>query len=106
MDQKILPCWSLEDFQLVNEQFASGWVLNPNINDGRPIILSDAVVYHLVFYSKEDIGLIKQNGEMKITSLKSVPIDEVDTWLAQGYEVEQMFAKTANVVKRAVKNGS
>ena len=106
MDQKIMPCWNLSDFEDVNEHFETGWVLNPNLNDGRPMILNDCVVYHLVFYSKEDVGLVKQNGEMKIVSLKSVPVGEVDDWLAQGYEVEQMFAKTANVVKRAVKNGS
>ena len=36
----------------------------------------------------------------KITNVISVTIDEVDSKLQEGYEVESLYAKTATLVKR------
>ena len=36
----------------------------------------------------------------EITSVKSVPLEDVDELLAQGYVVEQLYAKTATLAKR------
>jgi hypothetical protein len=108
MEQCIRPCWTQIDYSAVNELFETGWVLNPNINNGKPIRLEGAVVYHLVFYHSEDLEAMKQNnnGKPQIVELHSVPIGEVNTWLVKGFEVEQTFAKNVTVVKReVVKNG-
>jgi len=43
--------------------------------------------------------------EPQITSLKSVPLDEVDDWLAKGYVVKDTFAKTATLIKREEAKG-
>ena len=36
----------------------------------------------------------------KITSVKSVDLSEVDKYLKQGYEVEQLYSKTATLIKK------
>lgn len=36
----------------------------------------------------------------KISSVKSVELAEVDGWIAQGYEVKELYAKTATMVKK------
>lgn len=46
----------------------------------------------------EDIDEIKLEQE-KITSLVSVPIEEVDALIKQGYMVHETFAKTATLKK-------
>ena len=39
----------------------------------------------------------------KVCSVKSVELDKVDDWIAQGYEVKELYAKTATMVKKEVK---
>ena len=39
--------------------------------------------------------------EENIVSVKSVPLEEVDTWLAEGYKVRELYAKTATLIKTA-----
>ena len=36
--------------------------------------------------------------EENITSVKSVPLEEVDTYLKQGYKVKELYAKNATLV--------
>jgi hypothetical protein len=36
----------------------------------------------------------------EIVSVKSVPLEDVDDWLAKGYQVESLYAKTATLSKR------
>jgi hypothetical protein len=36
----------------------------------------------------------------KISSVKSVELVEVDEWIAQGYEVKELYAKTATMIKK------
>ena len=40
--------------------------------------------------------------DTKITSVISVELDKVDAKLAEGYEVESLYAKTATLVKKAI----
>jgi len=37
----------------------------------------------------------------KIVSVKSVELDKVDEWISQGYEVKELYAKTATMIKKA-----
>ena len=39
----------------------------------------------------------------EISSVKSVPLAEVDDLLKEGYVVESLYAKTATLVKREIK---
>jgi len=41
--------------------------------------------------------------EADITSVKSVPLEEVDTYLKEGYVVRELYAKTATLVKQEAK---
>ena len=41
--------------------------------------------------------------EADIVSVKSVPLEEVDGWLLQGYIVKDLYAKTGTLVKKEVK---
>jgi hypothetical protein len=34
-------------------------------------------------------------------SVKSVELDKVDEWIGQGYEVKELYAKTATMIKKA-----
>ena len=36
----------------------------------------------------------------KISSVKSVELDKVDEWITQGYEVKELYAKTATMIKK------
>ncbi len=39
----------------------------------------------------------------KIVSVKSVELDKVDEWIGQGYEVKELYAKTATMIKKEAK---
>jgi excinuclease UvrABC ATPase subunit len=38
----------------------------------------------------------------KISSVKSVELDKVDEMIGQGYEVKELYAKTATMIKKAL----
>jgi len=40
--------------------------------------------------------------EESIISVKSVDLVDVDQWLAQGYQVRELYAKSATLVKKGV----
>jgi hypothetical protein len=39
--------------------------------------------------------------QAEIVSVKSVELDKVDEWIGQGYEVKELYAKTATMIKKA-----
>jgi hypothetical protein len=39
----------------------------------------------------------------KVCSVKSVELDKVDDWITQGYEVKELYAKTATMIKKEAK---
>lgn len=41
--------------------------------------------------------------EADITSVKSVPLEEVDSYLKQGYKVRELYAKNATLIKTETK---
>ena len=59
-----------------------------------PVVASETMEFHCCPYCGEkDI----QEAAEKITSLKSVDINEVDDWLAKGYCVHETFSKQATI---------
>jgi len=75
-----------------------GWLIDPDLKILR---LESAAIYHLVKYSEEEAQAMAQTAlEDRVVSLKSVAIEETDTYLAQGYEVKDTFAKTVTLEKR------
>jgi len=44
---------------------------------------------------------VPQDPDLKssIVSVKSVELDDVDLWLSMGYEVKELYAKTATLIK-------
>lgn len=47
-------------------------------------------------HSKEYSEFVEPQPE--IASVKSVPLEEVDAWLAKGYIVKELYAKTATLI--------
>lgn len=74
-----------------------GWQLDTRIHRGI-ITLDMAVVYHLVKYTEEEKQQLTP-FEPSITSVISVPIEEVDSKLKDGYEIKELYAKTATLIK-------
>lgn len=106
VETKIMFCMDQNDFEIVNAELQKGWILNPNIYDGKPLRLEAAVVYHLAKYSEEELTELNQKEE--IVSVKSVDLNEVDDLLKEGYVVKELYAKNAVLVKmgkRGFKDG-
>lgn len=40
-------------------------------------------------------------AEAEVTSVKSVPLEEVDSWLVKGYKVKDLFSKVATLIMEA-----
>ena len=53
----------------------------------------------VIIYSLE---LQEPEVESKIVSVKSVDLNEVDGWLNQGYEVKDLYAKNATLIKKEI----
>lgn len=70
-----------EGFNNVTEALHDGWVLDPDIYDGRPIRLENSVVYHLIKYEEgeEPVEAEEPAGKFDgVVSVRSVPLNEVD----------------------------
>lgn len=74
--------------------------LGPQL-DGEPCAL-DIERAVCPFCAHINIGEFVEPQE-DITSVKSVPIEETDSWLAKGYKVRELYAKTATLVKLEAK---
>jgi len=103
MERRIWFCTDQPAFNEVNRLLEQGWVLDPDIYDGRPIRLENSVVYHLVKYEEGEEPVEAEGPAGKfdgVVSVRSVPLNEVDELLAEGYEVVELYAKTATLIKR------
>jgi hypothetical protein len=90
------------DYSVVNGLLLGEWVLDPDIYDGRPCRLGNAIVYHLIKYESEEEKPVDEEIEgRKVVSIKSVPINEADELLKQGYELKDTYAKAVTLVKYA-----
>ncbi len=87
----------------VAKLFSEGWVLNPEL---KPYTTDNAVIYHLIKYTLEELEQMKTEAEqtLKLVSVKSVDINEVDPYLAEGYEVKDFYAKTVTLIKKNKNN--
>jgi hypothetical protein len=100
-ETKIMKCLAPEDFNEVNNLLSSGFELNKAVKGTGIISTENAVVYHLIYYSQEEKRTLASGAiETKISSVKSVPLEDVDKLLEQDYEVHELYAKTATMVKR------
>jgi len=63
--------------------------------------LENSVVYHLLWLTeKEKLEREKAEAEAEIVGIKSVDINEADTYLKQGYELKDTYAKTVTLIKK------
>jgi len=99
MQRLIMFCMLQPDYNEVCDLFQEGWVLDPDIYDGRPLRLENGVVYHLVRYESGEEPTEEAAVEPKILSIKSVPINEADDLLQQGYVLKDTFAKTVTLIR-------
>ena len=101
MKTKILKCKFQQEFDEVNKLLNAGYALNTEVKNTGIISTEDSVVYHLRCLSPEEKQIQNElSAESKITSVKSVPLESVDEHLADGYEIHELYAKTATLVKR------
>lgn len=101
MKTKISKCTSQPEFDEVNNLLNTGYELNTEVENTGIINTEDSVVYHLKKLSPEEKQIQNElSAESKITSVKSVPLESVDEHLADGYEIHELYAKTATLVKR------
>jgi len=93
-----------KEYDVVNNAFEAGWVLDPDMYGGKPVRLENAVIYHLVQYESEDEKpVVEEEIEQEIISIQSVPINEADRLVQAGYVLKDTFAKTVTLVKYAEK---
>ena len=100
MERRIWFCTEQPAFNEVNRLLEQGWVLDPVLGYIR---IDIGVVYHLVKYEEGDEPVEAEEPAGKfngVVSVRSVPLNEVDELLAEGYEVVELYAKTATLVKR------
>jgi hypothetical protein len=98
---KILKCTFQQEFDEVNGLLNAGYELNTEVKNTGIISTEDSVVYHLKYLSPEEKQIQNElSDQSKITSVKSVPLESVYEHLADGYEIHELYAKTATLVKR------
>lgn len=69
------------------------------IHPGDHVIIATQTTHHCPFCLTLNISEY-QEPETDITSVKSVPLEDVDAWLKEGYVVKELYAKTATLIKR------
>ena len=90
----------------ISKMLMEGWDIIGQINDGNPLVVGEDIIYHLVKFSKEDIDTVEgQNKQNEILSMISVPINDIDQKLAEGYTImeDKVYAKNAILIKRGTK---
>jgi hypothetical protein len=76
-------------------------VIKDDLSAMMKITTSLAIEKHVCPYcSSADISIAPEED---ITSVKSVPLEEVDTYLKEGYKVRELYAKTATLIKTEAK---
>lgn len=84
--------------------FNEGWILDP-IFGGKALKLEHAIVYHLVFYSPEELEAMQAEEilqDPEVQSVKSVGYEEVDSLIAEGYKPRDYYAKNVVMIKMKV----
>jgi len=91
------------DFDVINVLLNEGWILNPSIYGGKPLRLDNAVVYHLIKYTPEEVFELSQvEPEDQIVSVRKVEHEQVDQWIKKGYQVREIYANHTVLVKMGV----
>jgi hypothetical protein len=54
-------------------------------------------------YRTQPVFILKQKIQENITSVLSVPLEQVDSMLAKGYKVKELYAKSCTLIKTEVK---
>jgi len=49
------------------------------------------------------VYVLEKKAEDRIVGVKSVDLNEADSWLSQGWEVRDLFARSATLVKKEAK---
>lgn len=101
--------------QKLTERLNDGWIVDQNVNQssgrGKPIALDNAIVYHLIKYSDEELEAMAKEKELADQELfqhKQGPHvldtqyadtrenrDEVNALLKKGYTIKQEWAAKA-----------
>jgi hypothetical protein len=82
----VLLCSSTTDFEDLEKFLAEGYKIKhaDNLESNG----ESGIVY-----------VLEKEPSEKIVSVKSVDLNDVDSWLSQGYVVRDLYAKNATIVK-------
>lgn len=94
---------NVDGFEQVKKLREEGWVMDRQFGS-RPVELGTVAVYHMVLFSEEEKQKMQEERfpkELKIISVKSAPLEEIDNWIKEGYEVveDKVYAKNAVLFK-------
>ncbi|MBA7646859.1 hypothetical protein ES703_54625 [subsurface metagenome] len=103
-ERKIVRAHYQEIYDQVVQLLDDGWILDPNIYKGAPMRLEEAIVYHLIKFSQDELAAKAKEKtlEPQIVDIKKVPHDEVEALVKQGYKVETIYAKDVVLVKTGI----
>lgn len=82
-------CIGIDDFEDLENKLNEGYKITTHEVMGEAS--GDNVIYTLE---------LKEPEEAKVTSIKSIDINEADELIKQGYEVKESFAKNVTLVLR------
>ena len=98
-------------FKDLIEKLQNGWVLDPSVytsaGKARPVVLENAVIYHLIKYTEEELEAMAKEKELvetdifnkkqgpKVLQVAKVPWEEVNDLLQKGYRIQQEWSKEA-----------
>jgi len=87
----------------IDVDLLDGWILAPDIYDGKPLRTENAIVYHLVKYEEgeEPVAETEENDPIVMTVSVSHDPDEQRKWVDEGYVIPDksfVYAKNAVMV--------
>jgi hypothetical protein len=68
----------------------------------KPMATENARIYHLIKYDEDEAPTAEPDAGKfdDVTNIQSVPINDADALLAQGYTILDNYAKTVTLIKR------
>jgi len=90
----VLPCSSVSDLNDLEELLNGGYKIKGQTSELTEWDDGETPKAYLVY-------VLELEEAETVTSVLSVELNQVDPYLAQGYIVHELFAKTATLVKKA-----
>ncbi len=103
MKRQIMLAETQADLNFVGGMLTEGWILDPELTDGKPYRLEANTVWPMILLEEGDVRPAeKKAGEFDdVVDVKSAEFQEVAELVRQGYVVQSIYAKNTILIKRA-----